>query len=122
MLAIIALLAALGLVSCGLFEGAVYKRSVFARISGPTTMCVGESALFEVTLVYSDGSSDLVTPSRFGAVVWDSSNRATAEVESSSGLVRALAPGTTTITATPSVTTTGSGTRTAGTQFLTVTD
>ncbi len=121
-LGIIVLSAALGLVSCSLLEGEVHTRSVQARISGPSTMRVGESVLFEATLAYSDGSSDVVTPSRYGAVVWESSNRATAEVQSSSGLVRALARGTTNITATPAVTTTGSGTRTAATHILTVTD
>jgi Bacterial Ig-like domain (group 2) len=73
-----------------------------------------------VTLTFSDGTSNPLQPSQFAAVViFDSSNTSVLTV-SEAGEVRGIAPGTATVTATPSVTSTGSGQRTAGTIAITV--
>ena len=82
-------------------------------------MRVGEVIQLAVTLTFSDGTSNPLAPSQMGSIVFDSSNTIVLTV-SQAGEVRGIAPGTATVTATPSVTSTGTGKRTAGTIALTV--
>lgn len=104
----------------------LYKRGVTARVSGPSQLLVGEKIFLEVRLEYSDGEVFPTGPSSYNAsanaaVDWVSSNSAIASVGAQTGLVTAIAAGEVTITATPGVTTTGTGQRTAGTIRIAVT-
>jgi hypothetical protein len=103
---------------CGL-TACEYRRDVTAQVTGPATLRVGEVARLAVTLTFSDGTSNLLQPSQIASIVLESSNTSVLTV-SAAGEVRGIAPGTATVTATPSVTTTGTGKRTAGTIAITV--
>ena len=97
----------------------MYSRDVTAQVTGPATVHVGEVIQLAVTLTFSDGTSNPLQPSEISAVIFDSSNTSVLTV-SEAGEVRGIAPGTATVTATPSVTSTGTGKRTAGTIAITV--
>jgi len=97
----------------------LYKRNVEAQITGPATLAVGATAQLTGVLQYSDGTSLTVGPPLVGALVWQSSDTALATV-STSGVLTGRAPGTVTITATPSGGT-GTGRLTAGTLRVTIT-
>ena len=107
-------LAFISLMACG-----EYSRDVTAHVTGPATVRVGEVIQLAVTLMFSDGTSNPLQPSQISEVTFDSSNTSVLTV-SEAGEVRGIAPGTATVTATPSVTSTGTGKRTAGTIAITV--
>jgi Bacterial Ig-like domain (group 2) len=109
-------LAFISLIACG-FE--MYSRDVTAQVTGPATVRVGEVIQLAVTLTFSDGTSNPLEPSQISEVIFHSTNTSILTV-SEAGEVRGIAPGTATVTATPSVTSTGSGQRTAGTIAITV--
>jgi uncharacterized protein YjdB len=96
-----------------------YSRDVTALVTGPASVRVGEVSQLVVTLMYSDGTSNPLRPSQFGGVTLESSNTRVLTV-SAAGEVHGIAPGTATVTATPSVTSTGTGKRTAGTIAISV--
>jgi uncharacterized protein YjdB len=104
----------ISLMACG-----EYSRDVTAQVTGPASVRVGEVIQLAVTLTFSDGTSNLLQPSQISGVVFESSNTSVLTV-SMAGEVRGIAPGTATVTATPSVTSTGTGKRTAGTIVITV--
>jgi hypothetical protein len=92
---------------------------VAAHVSGPGTLRVGESAQLVVTKTYSNGSMNPdATPS---FLTWSSSDPKIATVSPNDMVLRALAPGTVTITATPFVECFGDIARTAGTLTVSVT-
>lgn len=99
--------------------GREYGRDVTAQVTGPATVRVGEVIQLAVTLAFSDGTSNLVQPSQTSSVDLESSNTSVLTV-SVAGQVRGIAPGTAIVKATPSVTSTGTGKRTAGTIAITV--
>jgi Bacterial Ig-like domain (group 2) len=109
-------LAFVSLLACG-FD--MYSRDVTAQVTGPSTVRVGEVIQLAVTLIFSDGTSNPLEPSQISEVTFDSSNTNVLTV-SKAGEVRGIAPGTATVTATPAVTSTGTGKRTAGTIAITV--
>ena|SRR5687768_5979972 len=109
---------AAALVLIGL-AGCEYGRDVRAELSGPSTVRVGEVIQLAVTLRFSDGTSNLLQPSQIASVVFESSNASVLTV-SPLGEARGLSPGTATIAATPSVTSTGTGKRTPGTLVIQV--
>jgi hypothetical protein len=111
---VVVALAFVSLTACG-----EYGRDVTAQVTGPASVRVGEVIQLAVTLMYSDGTSNPLEPSLISEVIFHSSNTSVLTV-SEAGEVRGIAPGTATVTATPSVTTTGTGKRTAGTIAITV--
>ena len=96
----------------------MYRRDVTANVSGATSVQVGATVQLNVTLRYSDGSTLLLSPSTSASVEWTTSNAAVATVVR--GAVTGVSPGTATITATPSLTTTGTGDRIPGNHQITV--
>lgn len=96
----------------------IYQRDITAVVSGPSTVAVGASVLLTVTLQYEGGDSLVLGPGDAGSVNWTSSDTAIATVDFF-GVVKGVAPGAVTITATPSSLTTD-GTRTPGTHAMTV--
>jgi hypothetical protein len=99
--------------------GREYGRDVTAQVTGPATTRVGEVIQLTVTLTFSDGTSNPVQPSQTSSIILESSNMNVLTV-SAAGEVRGIAPGTATVKATPSVTSTGTGKRIAGTVAITV--
>lgn len=97
----------------------MYRRDVTASVSGPTKVAVGSTIQLTVRLAYSDGTTRLLTPTTMASVDWTTSNAAIATVNFQ-GTVTGVAPGSVTITATPSATSTGTGDRIPGTQAVTV--
>lgn len=106
----------------------MYSREVTAQIHGPSQLRVGEEVLLTLRLLYSDGSVSPMEPSSVRIdpssnntrADWISSDPARATVVS--GLVKGIAAGDVVITATPSVTTTGTGNRIGGTIRITITE
>jgi hypothetical protein len=96
-----------------------YSRDVTAQVTGPATVRVGEVIQLAVTLTFSDGTSNPVQPSQTSSIIMESSNTSVLTV-SVAGEVRGIAPGTATVKATPSVMSTGTGKRTAGTIAIAV--
>jgi hypothetical protein len=107
---------------------AMYGRDVTAQIQGPSQLRVGQEVLLTLRLLYSDGTVSPTEPSSVRIdptsnnerADWISSDPARATVVS--GLVRGVATGDVVITATPSVTTTGTGDRIGGTIRITITE
>jgi uncharacterized protein YjdB len=97
----------------------LYTRDVTAVLTGASTVAVGATTQITCTLEYSDGEKLTLGPSHAGTVLWQTSNADVARVDIF-GIVTGIAPGTATITATPSPYTTGTGKRTAGTHQITV--
>ena len=97
----------------------LYRRDVTAVVSGPTSVQTGATVQLNVRLEYSDGSVRLLAPSMMGSIEWSSSNTSVARVNFQ-GTVTGVAPGTATITATPAMTSTGSGERIPGTHTISV--
>lgn len=113
------LLAAALLLTAAACTPGVYRRDVTAVVSGPTSVQAGATVQLTVRLEYSDGFVRLLAPTMMGSVEWTSSNEAVARVNFQ-GTVTGVAPGTATITASPNLTTTGSGERIPGSHVIEV--
>lgn len=111
-----------------LLTPSMYKRDVTAVINGPTSLVVGETVQLTVTLNFSDGESATWPRtingviSRSDAADFTSSNPAVATVSTYLWVLTAISPGETTITATPTAGTTGTGKRIPGTLRVVVTE